>query len=281
MIRNWRLVAIAAGGAFVLSVLTALIAGVGVGALIFRALIGAVAFGALAAGIQVVVDRFLPELAESSTADAGRSRADETPVEGAADGADWTPPPGGNVDIVVEEEADELGPDSLEREESESSDETGSGEGSASTRERIQPEDADAADVEPEEPEPAEAEPVSDMEPVEQNSAGSAGDELIEEVEEVSSAQSASEGPVETPPQERAGESVRSEDIDSLPDIGGLGDGFENGAGAGDGAAGTSSGEGAEGTAFGETRSSSSPGRSDQDPETIARAIQTVLERDQ
>ena len=265
MLGSWRLIAVFAGGAFALSVLTALVSGVPFGALVVRALIGAVVFAALGAGVQLVVDRYLPELEEGADGDGSQSAA-------AQESPDNTPTPGGNVDIVVEEEAGEL----EEEEPAQDSDEhvasgTDGGSGSESAEE---PADLEAADDHG-----AETGSRRDGNVVAASSENEGGDELIEEVEEVSAAESGSNESVETPPHDRAGSDARTEDIDSLPDVAGLSDGFEESSASGDEAA-QRSGEGAEGNAFGGTSSGSSRRRGDQDPETMARAIQTALGRD-
>ncbi len=85
---DWRVSAFAGGAAFVLSLLIGIIAGVAFGAILFRAILWALLFGAGAAGLVMVVDRFLPELRQSMSASA--------PKEGQTSGE--------SVDIVVDED---------------------------------------------------------------------------------------------------------------------------------------------------------------------------------
>lgn len=84
---DWRVSAIAAGSAFLLSVLVGVIGNVSFGVLILRAVVAAAVFGAGAIGASLVIDRYLPELKNSSSAQAD-----------ASDGA--------GVDIVVEGDDD-------------------------------------------------------------------------------------------------------------------------------------------------------------------------------
>ena len=80
---DWKVSAIAAIAAFLLSLLIGVIGGVSFGALLLRAIMAGVIFGAGAVGISVVIDRYLPELRTGSgSADVERTS--------------------GSVDIVVE-----------------------------------------------------------------------------------------------------------------------------------------------------------------------------------
>lgn len=255
MERNWRLVAVFAGGAFILSVLSGAIAGVSFGALVLRAVLGALVFGGLSLGIQYVIDRFLPELKSTgSSADAASSAEEEAELSGR------------NVDIVVEEEPEELS--SLGG--SEGGDEAG--EAAADGAEQSVAQGADAA----------AAQPYSFENLGEGQQSGEDRDssgELIEEVEEVAAEEGGDTPHEHTPRHERASAEVTGEDIDQLPDVGGFADTFEDAPDDGAGAAGSEGGAFAsEGLNSG---SSSSEGRSDQDPETMARAIQTLLRRDE
>ena len=305
---NWRFVAIFAGGAFVLSVLSAAIAGVSFGALILRALLGAAVFGGLAVLIQFVIDRFLPEL--SSPADAGGAPRDTT-RRGSGEAAGDAEGPAGdhaaattgqNVDIVVEEEAEELnGVDDEEEEEpaelaeagddAEPLEEGAVDEGEALLEGEAAPERGTATNgggapegaASSAAPEGEAATRPYQFESFERgdDAAGEDGaDELIEEVEEVTSGEEPSSDSNQTPWHDKATAEVSSSDIDALPDIGGLSESFgesqEEGTGGQEHATGESSGM----TDLGGGSSGSSQSRSDQDPETIARAIQTVLRRE-
>ncbi|TFH06286.1 MAG: hypothetical protein E4H09_00560 [Spirochaetales bacterium] len=89
---NWRVSIIAAGGAFLLSLLVGLIGGVGFGAIVLRALIGGIVFGLGASGVGVAIERFIPELNSALHVDATNEKS------------------GTRVDIVVED--DPMDPDS-------------------------------------------------------------------------------------------------------------------------------------------------------------------------
>ena len=67
---DWRVSAITAGAAFLLSVLVGVIGDVSFGVLILRAIIAAIVFGAGATGLTIVIDRYLPELRRTSPASA-------------------------------------------------------------------------------------------------------------------------------------------------------------------------------------------------------------------
>ncbi|MCL1818073.1 MAG: hypothetical protein FWG35_04020, partial [Spirochaetaceae bacterium] len=62
MANNWKLGAFLAGLAFCISFLFGLIGGVGFGTLVLRAFLGALIFGVLGFGADVLLRRFLPEL---------------------------------------------------------------------------------------------------------------------------------------------------------------------------------------------------------------------------
>ena len=72
---NWRVSAITAGGAFLLSMLVGIIGGVGFGAILLRALLLGVVFGAASIGMKYAIARFLPELLETSGGDSGAGQA--------------------------------------------------------------------------------------------------------------------------------------------------------------------------------------------------------------
>ncbi len=91
MFKNVRIKFILASAflAMILSLVSAGLGGVPLGAMILRCLLGGVFMGALALGLNLAVDRFLPEL-------LGSSSTDEEPV--------IEPAAGGRVDIVMPEE---------------------------------------------------------------------------------------------------------------------------------------------------------------------------------
>ncbi len=90
---DWRAPAVAGVVAFFLAALTGLIAGVGFGAIVGRSLLGAVVFGALGLGGDMLARKYLPELyASPAGADDEREDVEASDEEGGA------------VDITIEEE---------------------------------------------------------------------------------------------------------------------------------------------------------------------------------
>ncbi|WP_455383699.1 hypothetical protein [Salinispira pacifica] len=233
------------------------IAGVGFGLLLLRAVIGAVAFAVIGAGVSLVVARYLPELKKLSDAD---SAADSARAEGR------------NVDIVIPEEPafDFDGGDEGEE-----------GGGQAGPGHRGRGEDDGEFEGDPPAATPSIGRSAG---PTEEDPF--APDALVEEVEELSSDDGApgatGESHRESSTSRAGGRGSESADVvteeesrelldtdvENLPDIGGLAGNFDgetvesgaNPAGGGDG---------------------ESSVRDDMDPETIARALRTVLKRDQ
>jgi hypothetical protein len=136
MERKLRLAAPAAGGAFVLSLLIAMVAGVPFGVALLRSLMAGLSFFAIAFGIVVLVESFLPDLiigsstgdqadqddlvedgdggagTASSPADAGEAfdddaAADRSESESSTEAAGKDPAVGNRLDIVVEDEDDD------------------------------------------------------------------------------------------------------------------------------------------------------------------------------
>ena len=64
MLKDWKMIAIIVGIAFLLSFISGFLGKVSLGVLILRALIGGIVFGFLALGISVLIRRFLPEIFE-------------------------------------------------------------------------------------------------------------------------------------------------------------------------------------------------------------------------
>jgi hypothetical protein len=89
---DWRASAVAATAALVLSLFSGIIGGVAFGTLIVRAIIGAVVFGAGAAGVSYVIDRYIPDLKKS--------------MQGGGEPAEPRGTTGNQVDIVVDDEVD-------------------------------------------------------------------------------------------------------------------------------------------------------------------------------
>ena len=66
---NYRIIATGAAVAFVISLLSGIVGGVSLLVLLIRAVIAAVLFAAVIAGLFLVLDRFLPELSELFSSD--------------------------------------------------------------------------------------------------------------------------------------------------------------------------------------------------------------------
>jgi hypothetical protein len=230
---------IASGAAALLSILVGLVSGVGALALFLRALVGGLAFGAIVLGALFLMRRFVPDLFEGQ--------------------AEAVPESGGSVDIVLPGDLPE-GAEVLDAE----------------------PEAGEAADIgdlaaSPAAP-PVQARPV--RQPPGDRKARQAVD-LVEEAEEVGyGAESLLEdvgpadGPVASPPPPSSRSSGGFDDLDVLPDLESLSDGFSPMA---DEAQGRGSQD------FRETRPSRPEGGkgTDADPIALAQAVRTLLKRDQ
>jgi len=83
---NWKLAVGIGAAAFLLSVFSGVVGGVGFGAVIVRALLAGLVFAAVGVGLELVVRRFLPELIDADTSSDLGSR----------------------VNIVVDDEEDQL-----------------------------------------------------------------------------------------------------------------------------------------------------------------------------
>ncbi len=250
---SWRTAAFAAGIGFVLSLFSGLIGGVTFGALLFRAVVAALIVGAGGVGIEQVLRRYLPELFSAAT-------GAESPGE----------MQGGNVEIVLEE--DEYSPH----------DEAPAGDsGGAAGEDRLPADRGDEA---------ASASGARDES--RRGSLGHLEDSLVDEVteelggEEPESLREGDEDAEFIPADaddenesSRDGPSVSGWDddeddtdlseLDSLPDLESLGD-FSKDVGTG-GSAARSSGVGRSG-------GGDSP---EQDPSVMAKALQTMLNRDE
>jgi hypothetical protein len=239
---NWKIAAVFAAGAFILSLITGLVAGNPFGVVIFRALLFGVVFAALGAGLRYVVKKFLPELLTQSTAKPVAAPPDESARRGT------------KVDIVLPEESPPL------------QDLYG-----AEAR------GAQGSEAEPETMEALEGEPGEGDAPQTEAEAAALGElasELAEELppEEGQETLEAAEGT-------DAGEALEGDvgagqgdtDVDSLPDIANLETSDEPEE------KGRSSSRRKAGTPEDAVRGAVSG----QDPATIARAIRTVLRRDE
>ncbi|MFP4010146.1 MAG: hypothetical protein ACLFUM_00450 [Spirochaetaceae bacterium] len=263
-----------AGTAFLIAGLTGALAGVGLGVIFLRALLGAFVFGGFGYLAFLVISRRIPELL--------------TTTDGSASALAGSPPEtGGHVDIVVDDEDEEAQPvDEVQTPDSAIDIGTSSVDAPATGPSAAEAGgDEDAATLEElgdeEEETPSEGPPR----PVE---------ELVEEVTEVGDSgrpgtsgggtgrgtgtgggtgdsRGAGGEPAPNPPAASAADEVDDDSLDSLPDIGGFAGSFE--------------GEGSETTE--EEEVTGGAGKRDgghgvdQDPEVIAKALQTVMKRDE
>ena len=232
---NLKFSAYFAGSAFVIATLTGALAGVGFGAILLRAVVGAIVFAGIGYGSYIVISARLPELLSGGAATSSTAQADGY---------------GQNVDIVVDDDGEE--------DELPAAEEPDAAEGDRS---------AGTSQAHGDEDEPGDLEEVA--EDVESPAGG--GDELVEEVEEVAAAPTDSAASAKS-----TSEDVDENSVDALPDIGGFAGDFES--------------EGAEGAEvveeddsngdFGGSSRAQSHGI-EQDPEVIAKALQTVIKRDE
>ncbi|HUX13484.1 MAG TPA: hypothetical protein VMW87_10675 [Spirochaetia bacterium] len=228
---NWKVSTAFAAAAFLLSILSGAIAGVGFGLLLLRAIIGAVAFAVVGAGVSIVVARYLPELRSlrgaEEPSDAGRSAGrmvdiviPEEPVGEFVDGSESTEFPEAGDDVGETDGADDFIADSLVEEVEELS-----------------------GDEQPDLP----GRRASGTIPGESSEASEEASEMVSEEES---------------------RELLDADVERLPDIGGLAGSFD--------------GETSRVASESEKKhSNDSTGRDDMDPEIIARALRTVLKRDQ
>ncbi|NBF40867.1 MAG: hypothetical protein GVY14_10670 [Spirochaetes bacterium] len=240
---NLKFSAYFAGSAFVIATLTGALAGVAFGAILLRAVIGAIVFAGIGYGSYIVISARLPELLSESAATSSTAQADGY---------------GQNVDIVVDDDGEE--------DELPAADEPDAAE-SAQAAGVEQAAETGTSQAHVDEDEPGDLEEVA--EGVESPAGG--GDELVEEVEEVAAAPTDSAASAK-----RESEDVDENSVDALPDIGGFAGDFES--------------EGAEGAevveeddsngGFGGSSRAQSHGI-EQDPEVIAKALQTVIKRDE
>lgn len=246
-----RLVGSSAAFAFVLSFITGLFGGVGFFTILLRAVIGAVAFGALIGGIYLLLEKMIPEL---FAGEKGEEDVDNMPAgeQGAS---------GGNVDITLEgEDGDTAAAGSSSAGGEESVSEPAAVEGEAETAGAAEPEDAESADE---------------------------NEEFVEEVAETGSeAQSKEEQPSEEgeSAESSSGESEEetdeeAEDVDTLPDLEDFAESFEGvAASQTEGEGGSSSGAGAAGG--GASQNVDIKG-DEYDPGTVAKAVRTIMDKDQ
>ncbi len=257
---NWKVGGITAAAAFVISIFSAGISGVSFGLLLLRAIISAVVFGALGTGVYLLIKQQLPELFGAAPADTGEKDKDI----------------GSNVDIVLDDDisnAEVVGAgtedDDSDIPEAEAVNED---EQDVNDRESHPPAGAAAESEHDEAPADggfdaeADSEEISELEAAEAEE-DTEEDSLVEEVEEVE------ENGVEEDSADNTAASGSgidpAVDVDRLPDLENFSDTFVN----------TDTPEDSSG---GTTMDSLESNENDgQDPAVIARAVRTVLKRDQ
>ncbi len=258
---TWQAAAVAAGVGFLISVLSGLFGGVTFGTLLFRAVLAAVIFGAGAVGVEQIFQRFLPELFTAREPETGEVGERTTAAASSPSGESSSEPSSGdNVEIVLEE--DEYRPDTGADTGEDADAERGPAEGLHRFEDSLVEEvSEELGGVEPgglsePHPEPDAGESRSGdvgAPPLEAESASASGPEGLE-----------SGVPADVDPGE----------LDTLPDIEAFSGDFTDDVGTGGGAArGSGSSAGASSQREG--------GSSDQDPSVMAKALQTMLNRDE
>jgi hypothetical protein len=242
---NWKISAVFASAALIVSIASGLLGGVGFGLVIVRALVGAILFALIGGGISLAISKFLPELLESNKAPSTDDEAAEDEYLSS----------GSEINIVLPDENPHVKDDSAVGSEDfvevlETVDEANDGV------EEI----AVSATEEPQGP-PGVSIGVGEDEAV---LPSTNPDELVEEVEEVSPIEADGDMASIADSDSSPISEFRVEGVDALPDIGSLSGtddyydkGSENGA-----------------------KEADSIGI-DQDPAVLAQAVQTLLKKDQ
>lgn len=226
---QWKPVAVSALLAFIIVVVTAGISGVPFGVLLFRAVLGALIFGAGALGVQYLVAKFLPELVESGDG---------------VDSSNGAPEAGGSVDIVISDDEDEP---------EEEVDETEASDGPPEFEPGMPAATASGQD--------SNAVPAGDGEPlVEVVEEAELENEPVSEAD--TEADTASAPEAESEPDQVA--VADNESVDTLPDVGEFTDSFMADA--------------AQEEPPQDTARTTGDG---QDPESIAKAIRTLMKREE
>ncbi len=264
----WKIGAVCAAGAFLVSLVIGLIAGNPFGAVFFRALLFAVIFAGLGAGLRVVVKRYLPELVatnESTSGAAASGHAADSASRYAADSASRyaadSDMRGAAVDIVLPED------EGLRRH----------AYAGLSRADRTAPgESIDAdSDTDAEQAMDAELMDEDSTSQAEAQALGDLADELAEELPPAPDGRPAEAAAEELGPADESPRSSFAGDLDSLPDLAALE---------------PSPGQGLVPGSARPTRFSTTPERpgdavrdnlSGQNPATLARALRTVLKKDE
>lgn len=244
---NWKFIAGSAGFAFFISFLTGLFSGVHFGTLLLRAVMGGIAFGGLAFGIEYIIKRYLPELARAISPEEQRQEASP------------------NVDIVIEDENPPGSAGYAPTEEPASTEED--------TRKPTGESDISADNTDENIPDSAGEFSPPDNEADDSDDTG----EFVEEVEEL--------GGAEESPAPRSKSSEDSEEIadlevvddeeatiDALPDIDNLSDSFDHTESTEDGWEEVDSSQ--------DSNMTVDVGGVEEDPRIIAKAVQTMLKKE-
>ncbi len=244
--------------AFVISLFSGIIGGVGFLTILFRAFLGAVIFGLLGGALLMLLERMIPELFET----AGTEDAEDVETEQGESGS--------NVDITLDEEAESYSPTPDASGGMEAGGLETGGMGSAS------PETASA-----------ETEAEGDRQ---QNDFREEDDQFVEEVAENTAGEESGDSflPHEGGEHEPGG-AEGFEEVDTLPDLEDFADSFEGVA--------ASQEEGSEGNFSSNSTAGSSGGLSNlgggassssvevngdqHDPATVAKAVRTLMKKDQ
>ena len=247
---NWKFIAGSAGFAFFISFLTGLFSGVQFGTLLLRAVMGGIAFGGLAFGIEYIIKRYLPELAKAISPEEQHQEASP------------------NVDIVIEDENPPGSAGYAPTEEQASTEED--------TRKPTGESDISADNTDENIPDSTGEFSPPDNETDDSDDSDDTG-EFVEEVEELGGAE---ESPA---PQSKSSEDseeiadlevVDDEEatIDALPDIDNLSDSFDHTESTEDGWEEVDSSQ--------DSNMTVDVGGVEEDPRIIAKAVQTMLKKE-
>ena len=252
---NWKIAAMFAAGAFILSLLTGSIARNPAGVVFLRAFLFALLFGGLGIGLRFVIRTYLPEMAANGAADTGEQKDDVR---------------GSKLNIVVGEENESPVPRAR----------------SARARPTASPEASEPTE------EPGEDDLEQDAQ-AEARALGDLADELAEELPGASESDGSEDRPDEEGAEQGEGYQEEAEASESGGDVGGLGTPSSEGdldslpdistlEMAEDPSPRGAAGRMGRGPGGEQTPEDAMRGAlSGQDPLTLARAIRTVLKKDE
>lgn len=248
---DWKIIVGLGGFAFIISLLTGLISGVQFGVLLFRAILGGLVFAGLGFGGGYLIEKFLPELTRGESPSSSKDT-------------------GGTVDIVVDDEEEETkasgavlaeGTEDSEREEGFEASQKASGQEAASNTVMF-----------------ANAQSSKEGRSEEgMNEAGDDGENFVEEVEETAATEDEETVESHHSETEDDGEVVEElteadDNVEALPEIDSFSDSFSSED--------LPDAEGELGGSGGSSETVDVMGE-EQDPHTVAKAIQTMIKRDE